>query len=163
MAFMKFDPGFSKARYVVARSTDFGNSFLPDVPASRYSGGDVCDCCPASLITSGNTAAMLYRDNLNNLRSMWAGVSTDNCQTFPTGMSTDHTNWMINACPSSGPDGIIIGDSLYSVFMSGVTGDARCYLNAASLEETSDLLLPAKIYIGIDRISIPKNNIAILL
>ena len=37
------------------------------------------------------------------------------------------------------------------------------YLNAASLEETSVLLLPANMYIGMDKISIPKNNIDIFV
>ncbi len=135
IGYMNFQPGFTDASYVVLKSNDYGNSFLNPVLASQYSGGDVCDCCPASIVTLGNTAVMLYRDNLNNFRTMWAGVSTDNCQSFPNGISVDHTNWIINACPSSGPDGVIIGDSLYTIFMSGFSGDSRCYLNAASLSQ----------------------------
>lgn len=135
VAYMKFETGFINPGYAVSRSNDHGVSFMPDVSAGRYSGGEACDCCPGSIVTSGNMAAMLYRDNLNNQRTMWAGLSTDNCLSFPAGMPIDQTGWMVNACPSSGPDGIIIGDSLYSVFMSGATGDARCYFNASSLSQ----------------------------
>jgi hypothetical protein len=133
VAFMKFDANFSNARYVVTRSDDFGSSFGPDVLASEYSGGDVCDCCPASIVASGDRVATLYRDNLNNLRNSWAGISTDGGASFPTGIQIDQTDWYINACPSSGPDGVIIGDSLYSVFMSGAGGGTRVYFSVASI------------------------------
>ncbi len=133
VAFMKFDPGFGNARYVVARSQDFGATFSPDVRASGFSGGTVCDCCPAAVVSAGNTVAMLYRDNLNNIRDTWAGISTDGGQTFPQGMGVDNSNWFINACPSTGPDGILLGDTLYSVFMSAASGSPRCFLSRASI------------------------------
>ena len=135
VAFMKFGPGFSNARYVVARSADHGQSFLSDVPASGFSGGDVCDCCPATLTSTGNSVALLYRDNLNNLRNSWAGVSQDGGATFPSGIQVDKTNWIINACPSSGPDGVLVGDSLYAVFMSAASGKTRCYFSKSALSD----------------------------
>ncbi len=133
VAFMKFDPGFAKARFVLARSTDHGLSFLPDVPASGYSGGDVCDCCPATLTASGATVATLYRDNLDNLRNSWAGISQDGGASFPNGIQIDKTNWIINSCPSSGPDGVLVGDSLYTVFMSAASGKTLCYFSKAAI------------------------------
>jgi hypothetical protein len=39
---------------------------------------------------------------------------------------------LVNGCPSSGPDGIIIGDTLYSVFRSSATG-TKIYTSKASL------------------------------
>lgn len=133
VAFMKFNPGWSNSRYVVARSTDLGLSYGPDQLASKYSGGSVCDCCPATLTHSGNTVALLYRDNLNNLRTSWAGISSDGGNSFPKGLEVDDTNWMINACPASGPDGVIIGDQLYSVFMSGTGGKTLCYRSRSNM------------------------------
>ncbi len=135
VAFMKFDPDFSNARYVVARSQDFGASFSTDVRASGFSGGTVCDCCPAAVVSSGQTVAMLYRDNLNNIRDIWAGISQDGGQTFPAGFAVDESNWFIQACPSSGADGFILGDSLYAVFMSQPGGSPRCYFSRASLSD----------------------------
>lgn len=131
VAFMRFGQSFLNAGYYVCRSNDYGNTFNRETAASMYQGENVCDCCPASIVTSGNTAAMLYRNNNNDFRTIWCGVSNDNSNSFPFGMEVDLTSWNIAACPSTGPDGIIIGDSVYSVFMSG--DDARCYFSSASL------------------------------
>ena len=134
VGFMKFDPPmFMKARYVVTTSMDYGNSFSTDVKASGYTGGEVCDCCPAQIVSSGSTTVMLYRNNMSNLRNIWAGFSTDNGNSFSNGMSIDNSNWMINACPSTGPDGIIVGDSLYTVYMSAGGGTSRVYISKSSI------------------------------
>ncbi len=127
VAFMKFDSTFLNARYVVTASQDGGNTFSPDMQASGFSGGTVCDCCPATIVSSGNTVATLYRDNLNNVRNMWAGISDDNGNSFGGGIQLDNTNWMIMSCPSSGPEGVIINDTLCAVFMSQASGTALSY------------------------------------
>lgn len=132
VAFMKFTPTFTTARYVVTRSTDYGMTFSPEVVASA-SADSVCDCCPASIISSGSNVIMLNRENIGNIRDMWAGVSTDGGMTFPGHMAIDTTNWMIMSCPSSGPDGIVIGDSIYSVFMSTASGTALVHFGRASI------------------------------
>ncbi|MFN8395008.1 MAG: T9SS type A sorting domain-containing protein [Bacteroidia bacterium] len=133
VAFMKFDPSFGNARWVVAKSTDGGNSFASDQLASGWSGGTVCDCCPGSIVIDGNTACMSYRDNLNNIRDTWTGISTNGGISFGQGMPVDQGNWMLMKCPSSGPDGVIIGDSLYSVFMSQESGSPLVYLSKSSI------------------------------
>lgn len=129
VAFMKFDSSFGDARWVVSRSNDFGNTFSVDVKASGQSGGVVCDCCPGAIVNFENNVAMLYRTNMNNMRDSWVGVSSDTGNTFPVGFNIDQNNWNIFACPSSGPDGEIISDTLYSVFMNGASGIARTYLS----------------------------------
>lgn len=131
VAFMKFNSSFADSRWVVTKSSDFGNTFSPDVKASGYNGAmdEVCDCCPGTILSSGNVCAMLYRDNASNIRDMWTGISTNNASSFPSGFAVDTTNWMVMSCPSSGPDGIIIGDTLYSVFMSSGSGSYRVYLS----------------------------------
>jgi hypothetical protein len=136
VAFMKFDSNFSGAHWVVSRSTDFGQTYLADVNASGWSGtaAEACDCCPGALVTSGSKLAMLYRDNLSNERDIWAGYSSNGGAGFSTGLAVDNRNWMYNTCPSSGPDGVIAGDTLYSVFMSGGgTTGFRTYLSKTSL------------------------------
>ncbi|MBK7440736.1 MAG: T9SS type A sorting domain-containing protein [Bacteroidetes bacterium] len=147
VAFMKLDSDFGNARYVVATSNDFGNSFNMDVLASEFSGGDVCDCCPVGITSENNYVATLYRDNLDNLRNSWAGISTNGGDMFMNGIQIDQTDWIINACPSSGPDGIIINDSLYSVYMSAASGDSRIYFSTSSLisfEANFDIRLTAE-------------------
>ncbi len=132
VAFMKFNAAFNDAHYVVSRSTDFGMTFTGDALASGAS-GTVCDCCPASIISAGGKAIMLFRNNLSNIRDIWAGVSSDGGATFSSHMATDNTNWMIMSCPASGPDGFVIGDTVYSTFMSAGTGTSLVYLNKASI------------------------------
>lgn len=120
VAFMKFNASFMNAQYVVARSTDGGATFSADVLASG-SGNPVCDCCPATVVSSGANVIMLYRDNASNIRDTWAGLSGDGGMTFPVHMNVDGNTWLKTSCPASGPDGFVIGDSIYSVFMSGDT------------------------------------------
>ena len=134
VAFMKLNSSFMDSRWVVTKSTDFGNTFSTDVKASGYSSaGEVCDCCPGSIVSSSNKMAVLYRDNLSNIRDMWSGISMDGGNSFPSGINIDQNNWNINACPASGPDGVIVDDTLYSVFMSGASGKNLVYTNKNSL------------------------------
>ncbi len=137
VAFMKFDATFSDSRWAVSRSTDFGFSFSIDTKASGWSSASslICDCCPGALACSGNTVAMVYRDNDNNNRDSWAGISTDGGYTFSYGMPIDQNNWNIFSCPSTGGDAVIIGDSLYSVYMNGASGTSLVYMNASSISE----------------------------
>jgi hypothetical protein len=132
VAFMKFNSVLGDAHYAVSRSTDYGMTFTSDVRASGAA-GTVCDCCPATIISSGSKAIMLFRNNLSNIRDIWAGVSPDGGATFPTTMSADNTNWNITSCPASGPDGFVIGDSIYSVFYSAATGTSLAYLSRTSM------------------------------
>ncbi len=138
VAFMKLDADFLNAEYVVAKSDDYGNSFNMDVMASGFSGGEVCDCCPVGITSNDNFVTTLYRDNLDNLRNSWAGISSDGGNTFNMGLQIDQTDWTVFACPASGPDGIIINDNLYSVFMSAGEGDSRVYFSTSSLTELTD-------------------------
>ena len=133
VAFMKFDANFTKSRWVVSRSNDMGISFQPDVLAGDYSGGEACDCCPGGIVSSNNKVAMMYRDNFNNLRDVWTGVSSDNGVSFSGGIDIDQNKWNLLACPASGPDGVIIGDTLYSVYMNGGSGAEKVYRNKSSL------------------------------
>jgi len=141
IAFMKFDQGFSNARWAVTRSNDFGNTFLPDVLASGWSSqaSDVCDCCPGSIVCSGNNVALVYRDNNSNIRDTWAALSTDGGLSFTSGINIDQHNWLIHACPASGPDAVILGDSIYSTFMNSSSGTGRVYTNQTSLSDFSSL------------------------
>lgn len=133
VGFMKFDSAYNNSSYSVTRSNDMGMTFANDVNASGWSGGAVCDCCPAALISSGNTVAMLYRDKNNNIRDMWTGISNNGGLTFLNGFKVDNTNWNLSSCPASGPDGIIIGDTLYSTWMSGSSGISMIYFSKSSV------------------------------
>ncbi len=138
VAFMKFNNSFLDSRWVVTKSTDYGNTFSVDVKASGWGGSaEVCDCCPGAIVSEGNYSAMLYRNNNSNIRDTWMGVSTNNSASFTNGCNIDNNNWMLMSCPSSGPDGIIIGDTVYSVFMNGGSGNYRNYLSKSSLSSVA--------------------------
>ncbi len=135
VGFMKFDASFNDSRWAVARSDDFGATFSTDVKASGWSepGALICDCCPGALACSANTVAMLYRDNKSNLRDTWAGISTDNGSSFTHGLDIDQQGWQIFSCPSTGPDGVILGDTLYSTFMNGASGKSLVYFSKTAV------------------------------
>ncbi len=134
VAFMKFNSSFGDSRWVVSKSTDYGNTFNVDIKASGWGdSAEVCDCCPGAVISSGNTCAMLYRNNNSSVRDSWTGISIDNESSFTSGFALENNNWSINYCPSSGPDGVIIGDTLYAVFMNGASGNFRTYLSKSSI------------------------------
>ncbi|MDP1725291.1 MAG: T9SS type A sorting domain-containing protein [Bacteroidota bacterium] len=135
VAFMKFNSSFLDSRWVVAKSSDYGVSFSKDVKASGYSGAaaEVCDCCPGAIVTSGSVSAVVYRDNLSNIRDIWTGISSNNGISFNRGFAVDKTNWFLQSCPASGPDAVIVGDSLYTVFMSGASTKNRIYLSRTSI------------------------------
>lgn len=130
VGFMKFNSKFEESRWVVTSSNDFGNSFEKDVKTSGWEGAKgICDCCPGTVLSSDNVTIMLYRNNQSNIRDSWAGVSKDFGKSFTNGMNVDKLNWNLNSCPASGPDGVIIGDTLYSVFMNGFSGRYLSYFS----------------------------------
>jgi hypothetical protein len=135
VGFMRFDPGFGDARWVVSKSTDGGQTFVPDVLASGWSSGtsEVCDCCPSKIVSKGNTVAMPYRDNNNNIRDTWVGISTDGGASFSGGMDVDQQAWSIMSCPSSGPDAVFVGDQLYTTYMSAASGSSMVYYNVSAV------------------------------
>ncbi len=142
VAFMKFNASFNNAQYVVSRSTDGGATFSADVLASAGT-NEVCNCCPATMLSSGSDIIVLYRNNATNIRDSWAAVSTTGGATFPSRMNIDNNNWLKTSCPASGPDGFVIGDSIYSVFMSGDTPPlvyySRSSISAMSSASTTPL------------------------
>lgn len=134
VGFMKFNSVFLDSRWVVTRSNDYGLTFNTDVKASGWgNSSEVCDCCPGAILSSGDTTVMLYRDNNNNIRDTWAGVSVNNTTSFDFGFAADNLNWMVMNCPASGPDGIIVGDTLYSVFMNAASGLSRVYFSKTEI------------------------------
>lgn len=143
VAFMKFNSTFGEAQWAVSKSIDHGNTYAPDVLASGWSSGTshVCDCCPGSIVSTGENVAMLYRDNNSNIRDTWAGLSTVGGRSFTKGLDLDQHGWMIMNCPASGPDGVIIADTLYSTFMNGATGRNMVYFSKVALSNLDSVLV----------------------
>lgn len=134
IAFMKFNKSFLESRWVATKSNDYGNTFSIDKKTSGWgNSSEVCDCCPGAIVSEGSNCAVLYRDNNANIRDNWTGISTDGGASYKTGFALENNNWMLNSCPASGPDGVMIGDTLYSTFMNGGSGNYRNYFSKSAI------------------------------
>ncbi|MFZ6052960.1 T9SS type A sorting domain-containing protein [Halocola ammonii] len=135
VAYISFPESMDHHEWLVRTSSDFGSTFSEPALASGWSSEttEACDCCPASLIRSDNTLITLFRDNNSDIRNIWAGFSSNSGETFTAGYDVDQQNWEISACPASGPHGVIVGDTLYSSFMSGVEGPPRVFASKMSV------------------------------
>jgi hypothetical protein len=132
VAFMEFEPGYAEPHYAVARSTDGMQAYSTAVKATGPAPGEACDCCPANIISNETKSVLLFRNNDNDLRDIWGCVSNDKGLTFNTVKEIDTTNWMIGACPSSGPSGVLALDSIFYAWMSGASGKSRVMVGAAN-------------------------------
>lgn len=127
--FMRFNASMTDPEYAIARSVNGGSAYLAAINPTASVTGFVCDCCPASVAASGNQQVLLFRNDDNNIREMWGCYSTDGSASFTAAAEVDQTNWSVNSCPSSGPSGVIMGDSVVTTWMSA--GDV--YISSASL------------------------------
>lgn len=120
--------GWSEAEYVLLRTTGGGTAVLPEVPVSLpVALGEACDCCTGTVVADGNTVVALFRNNFNDLRTVWAAVSYNGGASFLDGAEVDPTGWTIAACPSSGPDAYFAADSVRCVFMSAELNGTKSY------------------------------------
>ena len=131
----------SGEEYAITQSPDGGNSFLPKKIVSMIAPGSVCDCCPAQPVVDGNRQVLLFRNNDNNKRNIWAAISTDDGATFNLSKDIDQTDWIINACPSTGPDGHISGDTIWAVWASAADGKRKIYISSSVM---NDLAMTAR-------------------
>ncbi len=136
-----------EALYEITRSNDGGLTFLPTTNASLVvEGEEVCECCPASIAAIAADEIYLgFRNNNNNLRDIWIAKSDNIDMNFDEVADIDNTDWMIEACPQSGPDILVNEDELLSVFYSGNDG-AKVYLselNRNTMQVISQSQLPS--------------------
>lgn len=143
VTYMAHDPNYTNPRYVIARSTNGGVSYLPQQEVASAVNGEACDCCPSELAANETHSALLFRNNENNIRDIYAVVSSDGGNTFPFSRNIDEHAWFIQSCPSTGPQGVIVGDTLYTVFITSINGRFRVRL---SLTNLTDVNAPIEIY-----------------
>ncbi len=129
IAYMDFMPGWSTPQYSFQKSSDGGLSWQSVQNISQGSNGEVCDCCESELLTYGQDVVLAYRNNDANTRDMWLSHSNDGGANFSNDIDIDDMNWFISVCPSSGPDIVATNDSLYSVWMTGSSGNIRVRLS----------------------------------
>ncbi len=125
VTYMEFDSNFHDPRYVVTTSTDWGITFSNPVDGASIANGEACDCCPGFVMGDENETYLLFRNNDNNMRDIWTSKSINNAVTFPVQKDIDPNEWLINSCPSTGPDAYLTEDSVLSTWMSAGGGEAR--------------------------------------
>lgn len=137
--YMRQSSTWANPRYVMRQSTDFGLTWLPEVEVSTSApGGRVCDCCTGQIYSDAGKIVAVFRNNDGNLRDMWATTSSNGGLSFGSPTDLDTTDWVISACPMSGPQAHILGDSIYTAFMSqGANGLPRVFIGASNLQDSS--------------------------
>jgi hypothetical protein len=134
--YMEFTSGYMEPRQVVVRMEN--GVFQPPVQVSvPYAPGEVCDCCTGEIVAGAEHVVAMYRNAGSNFRTIWAASSLDGGTTFPVGAEIDPTAWLLNACPSSGPDGYLSGDSLRYVFLSGADNGNKVFVGSAGAMDLS--------------------------
>lgn len=128
VTFMIHDANWTNPRYAIARSTDAGVSFLPQQEITGNIPGEACDCCPAEVAIDGDRQVMLFRNNESNVRDIFGVLSQDAGSSFTSEANIDNTNWVINACPSTGPSGSFVNSTLFTTYASRATGEYRVYV-----------------------------------
>lgn len=129
--FLHMNASFADAEYSVARSLTAGANYLTEVNASAIAPGEVCDCCPGSISTSGNKHVALYRNAGSDIRTIYAACSYDGSATYTQNTEVDQSNWHYMTCPSSGPSGVIVGDSLIATWMSA----SKVYIGTMNIND----------------------------
>lgn len=135
VTFMAHDADGSHPTYQVARSIDGGATFEDAVPAAALVGDEVCDCCPPEIIANEDRIILFFRNNAENIRDIKAVISYDRGGSFTDWISVDDHNWLIDACPSTGPDARFGEDGMvYSTYKSQDGGAGKVFFNAYDLE-----------------------------
>jgi hypothetical protein len=126
--FMSHSNNWTHPRYMIAHSQDHGSSYLPTLDVALSVPEEACDCCPAEYVISEEKHALLYRNNENNIRDIYAVYSNDDGSSYPTALNVDNLDWEVNSCPSTGPHGIFLNNQLLTVYSSRGTGNSRVFL-----------------------------------
>lgn len=126
----------------VKRTDDNGLNFENAVSANENTPSMPCECCFASVVADEKVAS-IFRNNEDNIRNVYTSVSENEGVSFDAYTVVDELDWNLNACPDSGPDGILDGNSLYVSWLSGATGPKR--VNVAHVDANTMEVLNSQI------------------
>ena len=131
--YMAHDSIWVHPRYMINHSIDQGSTFIGEIDVAASIPEEACDCCPAEYVIKGNKHALLFRNNENNIRDVFAVYSSDDGATYSNFSNIDQLNWNVNFCPSTGPHGIFTSEKLISVFASKASGNYKVYVSNTDL------------------------------
>ncbi|MVM37686.1 exo-alpha-sialidase [Spirosoma sp. HMF3257] len=94
--------GDKRNKIVGSRSTDGGQTWLPNHVLYQSPDGTVCECCQLSVVNEGKHVAILFRNFLSGARDMYLLKSRDGGLTFGKPEKLGEGTWMLKACPMDG-------------------------------------------------------------
>ncbi len=93
----------------VAKSTDGGATWGANTRVYRSPEKNVCECCHPSIVATGKTVSVMFRNSLGGFRDMYVAVSTDGGAKFAPAKKIGQGTWKLAGCPMDGgmltPDG----------------------------------------------------------
>ena len=101
--------------------------------------GTPCECCLGHLTSNDENLVFTYRNNINNIRNMFACTYNNITQGFNEGFSIDSYNQSLSVCPTEGPKSLLIDDYLITTFKSYAYSPAR--IGAALYDLSNDVIL----------------------
>lgn len=130
---MAYDSNYANPQYAVVRSVN-GTWFNELVDVSAEAPHEVCDCCPAHILSREGTDVALFRNNDNNIRDIWYASLADESNQADTVFDIDPSDWFIQGCPSTGPDGAYSSAGIHAVWMSSAAGVGQVLISAIDAE-----------------------------
>lgn len=133
VTYMIFNAAGSDERIAVCSSNDGGLTYQPQQNVTANANGVACDCCPPEMLASNQHQIALFRNNETNIRDAHGAHSLDGGANFDYVDDLDELNWYITSCPTTGPHGVILGDTLFTALASRASGVYRVYVSKSSL------------------------------
>lgn len=91
-----------KSEIYATVSKDSGATWEPNRCVYRSPDGSVCECCHPSVIVSGNSVHVMFRNSLGGNRDMYVTSSTDDGKSFSEARKLGTGSWQLDACPMDG-------------------------------------------------------------
>ncbi|MEQ9188663.1 MAG: T9SS type A sorting domain-containing protein [Cryomorphaceae bacterium] len=130
---MAYDSNYANPQYAVVRS-DNGTWFSELIDISAEAPHEVCDCCPAHILSGEGADVALFRNNDNNIRDIWYASLAAESNQADTVFDIDPSDWFIQGCPSTGPDGAYTSSGIHTVWMSSASGVGQVLISSIDTE-----------------------------
>ena len=104
---------------------DPGINFTDFTIANLNTEGVPCECCLGDVASNGADVIFTYRNNIDNIRNMYACTYNNDKQIFNSGFSIDNYNQPLSVCPTEGPRSLILNNYLFTTFKSYAYSPAR--------------------------------------
>jgi hypothetical protein len=124
------DSGKGTFSVYVAKSADKGKTFGPNIRVAD----SACPCCrPAVIVGAHGEVHVAWRKVFEgNVRDMVVASSTDHGDSFGKPVRVAEDNWVLNACPDSGPTMAVVGGKLFIAWHTEMEERAMIHLASSN-------------------------------